>query len=638
MLPEILKYCRTRSSPRHFGATRLHNAVVFLMLVRMRHWFPARPALPVVAATAAAFLVSLVGCGPAGPESRSELRLPPIPAPEIAVEPGPTNPAANSDATFGGEFTTWIGGYPKSLNYWLDANSATARIAGLLFEPLAGLHPTDDEPVGALAESWEIADDAMSFTFRIHPAATWSDGKPVTAHDIQFYYDTMMNPANPTSVFRVSLARLKRPEIVDERTVHIEAVEQHWSAFWDAAGLIAFPRHAWENLDFKDINKEFPVVSGPYEIANLQENRSLTLARRPDWWGRALSINRHQHNFDYIRFRFIEDRYKALEALKKGEYDLYPIYTAAIWARQTRFEAVEKGWVARQEVFNSDPKAFQGFAMNLRRPRFQDLRVRKALSHLLNREQLLEKIMFNQYFLLNSYFPDLFENNRNPDAPFFEYNADKARALLTDAGWIPNDRGILEKDGEEFSLVFLHSGEQLPHFNIYMEDLKKVGIDGRVEYVDQATHARRVDEHAFDMVWANWGAGRLRDPEAQWHSKTADEPATYNLPGFRNAEVDALIEEQKTELDLTKRNAILRRIDAILTAEVPYVLLWQSDRHRLLYWNRFGTPPSVLGKFGNEDAAAAYWWLDAENAAELDGALRANTPLPQLPEEIRVSL
>ena len=563
---------------------------------------------------------------------------PPVNDIPVAVEiSGESDPIANPAAIKGGTFITWGGEYPKSLNTWLDFNSLSKQVADLLFEPLLGLHPTKDQPVGVLAQSWEISPDKKVYTFKIHPAARWSDGTPVTAGDIQFYYDVIMNPKNLTSMFRVEMSRFERPEVIDDKTVRITAKVPHWANFWTAGGFTALPRHAWKDLDFNQINFDFPVVSGPYKIHEIKTNRSVTLQRRGDWWGRCLAINRHKYNFDYLVFRFMEERNKALETLKRGDFDAYPIYTARIWMEQTRFPQVLKNWVVRQKISNLEPKSFQGFAINMRRPQFQDVRVREALAHLLNRELMLDKIMYNQYFLLNSYYPDLYPDNRNPDAPLLKYDPAKARELLAAAGWKVGNDGFLARDGKPLDLVILHHGEDLPHLNIYLEDLKAVGIRARIDKVSEASHTKRIDEHDFDLVWRNWSASRLRDPEPMWLSKTASDIATQNICAVQDAEIDRLIEQQKLEMDLAKRNDILRKIDKRLTQIIPNVLLWQSDNAKLLYWNRFGTPKTVLDKFNREDAALTYWWFDPKKSAALDEAIKSGRDLPAEPSEVHYS-
>lgn len=575
------------------------------------------------------------GCGGNAKTSARQVG-PPVKDEPITLEAtGELDPIASPAAVKGGSFFTWGGEFPKSLNMWLDYNTFSSQLTGLMFDSLIGMHPTREEPIGLLAQSWEISPDKKTYTFKLNPAAKWSDGKPVTAEDVQFYYDVIMNPKNLTSLFRVDMSRFARPEIVDTHTLRITAKEAHWKNFWDAGSFFALPKHAWEKKDFNDINFEFPVVSGAYKIHQVQTNRSVIMQRRGDWWGRNQKINQHKYNFDYLVYRALEDRTKALEMLKRGDFDLYPVYTARIWAQQTDFPQTQKNWVVRQTVYNDEPKAFQGFAMNLRRPQFQDARVREALALLLNREMMLEKIMFNEYFLLNSYYPDLYPNNRNPDAPFPKYDPVRARALLEEAGWKVDATGVLRKDDKPFELVFLYAGEVVPQINIYLEDMKKVGIQARIDLVSQASMTKRIDDHDFDMVWRNWAASRLRDPETMWHSKTADEVATQNISGVKDSEIDALIEAQRLEMDLGKRNDIIRKIDGRLTKIMPYVLIWQSDRHRILYWNRFGTPKDVLDKYGRpDDAPIAYWWFDPAKSAKLDEAQKNDAALPPEPKEM----
>ena len=591
---------------------------------------PAKPLLAAAGAFTLALLLS--SCEkPVVPNL-----YPPVVDVPVQVEGGGIeSPIASPEAKRGGEFTTWAGGYPKSLNMWLDGNTFSGGVSGLMFDSLAGLHSTKNEWVGNLAKSWEISPDGQVFTFHLHPAGKWSDGKQITAQDVKFYYDTMMDPKNLTTPYRVSLERLEEPEVIDDLTLRVRAKEVHWSNFQTAASMYAFPKHVWEGKNFNEINFDFPVVSGPYKIEKIDHNQFILMKRRGDWWGRVKKENTYVYNFDYVRFRAMEDRAKALEAFKQGEFDLYAVYTSSIWAQQTDFPEVTKNWVVKQIVMNDEPKSFQGMALNLRRPLFQDKNLREALSYLLNRELMNDKIMFNSYFLLNCYYPDLYPNNTKPDAPLYKYDPAKARELLAASGWRPNAKGILEKDGKTLSFKFLHFGPMLPHYEIYLEDLKKVGIDASMEIVDSAEATKRLDRHEFDIFWRNYGAGRERDPEPTWSSKIADAEATSNDVGLKDELIDQLIEKQKTILDIDQRNEILKQIDTRLTEIVPYVLLWQSDKNKLLYWNKFGTPKFVLDKYDREDVAIAYWWVDPAREKALKEARASGQPLPAEPAEVR---
>jgi len=172
----------------------------------------------------------------------------------------------------------------------------------------------------------------------------------------------------------------------------------------------------------------------------------------------------------------------------------------------------------------------------------------------------------------------------------------------------------------------------LRHLTKYVEDLQAVGIDASIQQMSSSALRQKLDEFDFDMYWISYGAGRLRDPEAEWSSKTANEKGSSNLSGVKDAGIDSLIQLQKTEPDLARRNAILREIDTRLTQIMPYVLLWQSDNHRVLYWNQFGHPATVFDKYGREESILTYWWFDSAKMAQLEAARKEQKALPNAPE------
>jgi microcin C transport system substrate-binding protein len=548
---------------------------------------------------------------------------------------GEADPMANPQAVPGGTYLAWGAAFPKSLNMWIDYNRFSINVMEMLFEPLIELHSKENRPVGLLAEAWEISEDKKVFTFTIYEQAKWSDGTPVTAEDVQFYWDVIMNPKNMTPLFRVGLDRFERPEVVNAKTIRIRAKELHWRNFYEAGWLFAFPKHIWKDKDFNKLNFEFKTVSGPYKLGEVKKDRYLILKRRDDWWGRTKRYNQYKYNFNQIKYKFMNDPNKVLEAFKKGDIDVFRVNTATHWIQKTGFEAVKKGWVVKQKIFNKEPLGFQGFVINLRKNKFQDVRVRRALFHLLNREKINEKLMYNQYFLSNSYYPDLHPQNQNPEVPLVKFDPEKARALLKAAGWIVNQKGRLEKDGEVFTLTFMTAQEDLRHTNVYVEDLKAVGITAKIEKLSWSTIRKRIHKFDFDMYWTAWGSVRLRDPEASWHSRTANEEASNNVPGVKDAVVDSLIEVQKQETDLDKRMAILKALDKRLNEIVPYVLLWGAGYHRLLYWNKFGTPVHVLAKFLEPgETISRYWWFDPEKLQKLQDAKKTGKPLELQPVKI----
>ncbi len=546
------------------------------------------------------------------------------------------DPLASDIAEVGGNFISFAGQYPASFNYYLANNTFSAELFGMLYETLLDLDPFTLEYVPGLAKAWTISEDKQTFTFTIDENARWSDGTPITAADVRWTFDAIMDPANLTGPHKVSLERFAPPEIIDDRTIAFTAHTVHWQNLGAAGGFMILPKHAYAEQDFNRLNFHFPVISGPYKLGRIQEGTSVQLNRRDDWWRRQQKKTENLYNFENVTYRFYAERENAFDAFEQAQLDMFPVFTARVWARETQGRRYLNNWIVRQEVRNHQPVGFQGFAMNMRRAPFDDIRVRKAMAHLLNRERMNRTLMFNMYFLYSSYFEDLYFDGSPNNNPVFDYDLSKARALLTEAGWKPNPQtGRLEKDGTPLAFTFLTRDPTAERFlQIFNEDLVRVGITMHIERQDWAEWSRSMNRFDYDMTGAAWSAGVFKNPESMWHSDEADRTGGNNITGFRHDEVDRLIEKQKTIFDVAKRHDIVRRIDAILTEHVPYILLWGSDANRILYWNKFGSPPTVLSRLGDHSAARAYWWFDYDADAELQHARSENLPLPPRPSPI----
>jgi len=545
------------------------------------------------------------------------------------------NPLVDPDARPGGQLAIFAGQSPKSLNYYLDNNSFTAEVFGALYESLIDMNPMTLKYEPELASKWTISDNKKVFTFYINPDARWSDGHAITSHDVKWTYDAIMNPKNMTGVHKVSLERFLSPKVLDKHTIQFTAKEVHWLNLGAVGGMQILPKHVFEKMDFNQINFSFPVVSGPYELETIVEGRYVSLKRRPHWWARKDIRFQGIGNFDILKFMFFADRENAFEAFKKGHIDLFPIYTARLWINETHGKKFEKNWIIRQKIYNHRPIGFQGFAMNMRHPPLDDIRVRKALYLLIDREKMNKTLMYNQYFLHRSYYEDLYDvRHSNPLTPF---DKKAARKLLHDAGFLVNPTtGMLEKNKQPLEITFLTRSSSTHKFlAIYEEDLKDVGIALKIENKDLAAWAKDMDTFSYQMTWAAWGAGLFKNPEGMWASKEAIRNSGSNITGFKHPEVDKLIDAQKQIFDVDKRHAICRKIDQYLIDAVPYVLLWNIDYTRLLYWNKFGTPDTVLSKYGDERSAYWYWWHDPDLAAELKDAMNDHLNLPGRPDVIR---
>ena len=523
--------------------------------------------------------------------------------------------------------------YPKSFNYYLDGNVFSSKLFGLQFETMLGRNGLTLDPEPGLASQVVVSEDKSTFTFTLDERARWSDGNPVTADDVAWTWNAIMKPVHLTGPHKVGLSRFEPPVVLDEKTIQFTANTVHWNNIWAVGGMIILPSHWWKEQEFNKVNFEFPVVSGPYEISKLNEPNSVVLQKRDDYWAAEDPRGEGLQNFDELEYFFFPERNLAFDNFQADNIDLFAVYTARRWAAETSGKAYQNNWIVKQGVANSNPIGFQGFAMHLRREKFQDVRVRKALAHLLDRKRMNSTLMFNQYALTPSYYPDLYPKG-NPNA-LIPFDIEAARKYLTEAGWIVNTEGQLTKDGIPFEITFLSRSETADRFLlIYREALEEVGIQLTIDRKDWSAWAKDMDEYNFDMTWAAWGAGLFKDPEAMWHSKHKDELSGINITGFDNPEVDQLIESIKEEMDVEKRHEVVKQIDEILVRETPYILLWHTDIVRLLYWNRFGTPDHVLTKYGRESAAEFLWWEDLDMAADLEAAKESDDKLPAKPTNV----
>ena len=547
------------------------------------------------------------------------------------------DPAADPRARKGGTIRLNGGQPPKSFNAYVDNNTYSAMVFDLMYGRLLGMNSDTMELEPELARRWAVSDDGREFTFEIDGRAKWSDGAPVTAEDVKWTFDAVMDAKSDTGPWKSTLAFFESPEVIDAHTVRFCKRGQSprdWRDILNCSSFWILPRHAFAGTDFNRLDFVNAVAGGAYRIRRAEPQVETELERHGRWWRQDLPSVKGTMNFDRVVIRYFADNENAFEALKKRKIDVYPVYTARIYDRETGDAAFKRNWLLKRRVRNRAPIGFQGFAMNMRRFPFDDLRVRRAMAALVDRETMNRTMMSGAYFLLNSYYTDLYKG-KCPNE-MHAYDPAKAAKLLAEAGWVrdPQD-GKLKKNGRKFAFTFLSRSTTEDKFLVMFDhELKNLGIEMSIVRKDFASWMRDMDSFGYDMTWAAWGAGTVKYPELSWLGAEADRKGSNNITGFKSAEVDRIIAEEKGFDNAADRLAAYRRIDALVAAEVPYVLLWQTDSTRLIYWNKFGMPGSVLSPTAREESVLAYWWYDADRAEELSRAMSGGGFLPTIAETV----
>jgi len=526
-----------------------------------------------------------------------------------------------------------------------NANSTfVSMLTGLCYETMLDLDPVTLHYAPALAKKWAVADDKVSFFFELDERAKWSDGQPVVANDVVATWKLYTDPGIEDPFSNDYYGKYEAPVAVTDRIVMIRAKQKNWRAFMSAGFMTILPGHIIGKIDGKKYLEQYQFNmmpgSGPYTYETSKVNEEIVLSRRSDWWQANLPRSTGYYNFDKLHFIFIEDENLIKEKFKKGELDWIYVNVAREWHQDftpALMPQLAKGWIQKRKIFTHRAIGVSGIAYNMRKPPFDDIRVRKAIAHLYNREKMMDKLFFNEYEYLDSFYPNT--PYANPENPRIRFDPDKAVKLLEEAGWLQKNRdseGWLTKDGKRFELSLNYvqkSSERI--MTIFQEDLRDVGIKLNLKQVTWATDIKEVGEHNFELSSRAYGGILFPNPESSFHSKFADLPNNNNIWGLKNARIDEICDAYPLMFDADERIKAVREIDGIVCREHLYALGWFAAHSRLLFWNKFGMPDYILAKTSDQRSLVSLWWHDEEKAKKLEEARAKGLELPIGPEIVR---
>lgn len=548
----------------------------------------------------------------------------------------------NPDAPKGGEARFGVLGTFDSLNpYILKGNAATGL--ALLFDTL--LEPAKDEPFsayGLLAETVEVAADRRSVTFRLRKEARFSDGSPVTAHDVAFSFATLKEKGHPS--YRSYYRDVTGCAATDARTVTCTfATAENRELPLILGQLPVLSKAYYDRVDFTKTTLEPPLGSGPYRVEKADVGRSISYRRNPDYWGKDLPVNRGRYNFDRLTYDYYRDETVAVESLKAGNYDMRLENISRIWATGYETPALRAGMLKKEAIEHEVPGGMQGFLFNLRRPKFQDAKVREALIYAFDFEWANKNLFYSVYTRSRSYFTNsLYEakglpegrelellepfRDRLPERVFTEEyrppvttgeggiraNLLKAKTLLAEAGWTVQDGALRHPDHGAFTIECLIDTPAFERaYASYVRNLERLGIKASIRLVDSAQFQKRLEQFDFDVITHVFPQSLSPGNEQIdfWHSSTADVQGSRNLIGIKNPVVDAMIDRIIGAPDKETLIAAVKALDRVLQWHFYVLPNWHSRQFRVVYWNRFdrpATPPKY--DLGFVDT----WWINAE--------------------------
>ncbi len=549
----------------------------------------------------------------------------------------------NPNAPRGGEFSVSVMGNFQNLNPFLLKGIPAAGLAtDLVFETL--MEQSLDEPYSLyahLARDVALAPDKLSVTFKLDPAARFSNGDPVTAADVKFSFDTLMSKqAHPR--FRFYWADIKGVEALDAHTVRFNFAKVNPELFLIAAQIPIFSRKWVGDKPFDQVTMTTPIGSGPYRLARYDLGKQVVYERNPDYWARDRAERRGMFNFDRVVFKYYLDDTVILEAFKAGEFGFLLENNSKRWARDYNGPQFKSGRIKRTSLRHHNDAGMQGFVFNTRRPLFKDARVRRAITLAFDFDWSNRNLFYNQYTRCNSYFSNselaatgvpegeelkLLEPYRQqlpaevftvPWAPptttpphSLRENLRLARALLKEAGWHLDGERLVNARGEpfEFEIIIAQAGFDRI-FAPFARNLAKLGIAAHYRTIDTALFQRRTDIFDFDMTVDTMGQSQSPGNELMnlWHSSTANQEGSSNLIGINNPVIDALIGKVIYAPDRKHLVTAVHALDRVMQHYDFVVPNWYIATHRIAYWDRYGYPATLPLYFGADTWAIKTWW------------------------------
>lgn len=507
---------------------------------------------------------------------------------------------------------------------------------------------------GLLADALEYPADFAWVRYRLRANAKWHDGTPVSVEDVLFSMESFKKHHPSYSAY---YRHVTKAEKTGEREVTFT---------FDAPGnrelpqivgqLTVIPKHWWEGADKtgkkRDVSQttlEPPLGCGAYRIKDFTPGRTISFERVPDYWGKDLPVNVGRDNFQELRFEYFRDSTVAIEAFKADQVDWRTENSAKNWATAYDFPAVKDKRVLLEEFPIRSSGGMQAFAFNLRRPKFQDWRVRRAFNFALNFEDMNKQLFFGQYARIASYFQnmelassglpegaelkiletvrdkvpaDVFTKpytnpvNDSPDA--VRNNLREATRLLREAGYeVKNQKLTNAKTGEQLTVEVLIDREDWERLVLpYKAPLERLGIGLTVRRVDDAQYENRLRQWDFDMIVASWGQSLSPGNEQRgfWGSQAADQAGSRNLMGIKDPAIDTLIERVIFATSRDDLVAATKALDRVLLHHHFLVPQWTYGKSRTARWDRYARP-AELPKYG-VSAFPTVWWWDADKASK----------------------
>lgn len=553
----------------------------------------------------------------------------------------------NPNAPKGGTLRAYTTGTFDNLNRYAQRGDFAVASEGL-YDKLMG-SSSDEISVyyPLIAERLEYAEDYSFIRFFINENARFTDGEPLTAEDVKFSFEKFMTQGVP--FFATYYVFVEEVTVGEDNSVTFTLAEgTDREEMMALCGLTILPEHYWKDRDFSEPLREPPVGSSGVTIKDFKFGQYIIYETLDDYWAKDLPVNVGQGNFKEYRYDYYRDQTVAFEAFKAGDIDYWQENRSKEWATAYDIPAVQEGALIKEEIMHEVPQGMQGFIFNTKFELFTDIRVRQALSYMMDFEWMNKNIFYDQYTRTVSYFqgtefmaremPSEEElaildpiKDQIPEAVFtsvyeppstdgsgnIRSNMRTALGLLQEAGWVVREQKLVNAEtGEPFEFELMTYTPTAERIAIPMkENLQRIGVVMNIRQVDPSQYINRLREIDFEMVWSGYSANPYPSTALlyPWHSDYID--STYNHANVTDPAVDYLVDGILE--NQTNEEALLhwgRALDRVLLWNHYVIPHWHVNMYRIAYFNKFSRP-DTRPKYA---LGIGTWWYDEAKAAALD--------------------
>lgn len=564
----------------------------------------------------------------------------------------------NPDAPKGGEISIWAQGTFDSFNPYATGQGRAGVLSTIGVERI--LQGTADEVSAAycfLCSTMEYPESQEWVIFNLRPEITFSDGSPMTAHDVVFSFELLLDQGTPSYADYVRTIVQSAEALDDHRVKFTFMPDVPRKGLITQVGSTPVWSQQWYTETGARLDEsrfEISPGTGPYMLDSYDVSRQIIYRRNPDYWGNDLPMNAGRNNFDTIRVEYFADTTAAFEAFKAGEFTFRQENSSLSWATGYDFPALDNDWVVRETLEDGTLPRASGLMFNLRRAPFDDINVRRAIGLMFNFTWTNDTLQYGLFQQRESFWQgsdlqavgvpegrelallqavsDMIDPSILTDEVTVPHvsgsgqldrgNLRRALALMEDAGWVTGDDGMLYKDGERLAMEFMSPSPTYDRIiTPYIDNLKRLGVDATYNRVDSAQYTNRQRAFDWDMIIAGYTTGLEEGIGMGQRFGSEGVGDVFNLAGYSSDAVDALILDvvnAETQEDMA---AAVRAIDRIMRREMYVVPVWYLGKYWTAYWDMFEhpetLPPYDLGYLD-------FWWYNQDKADALvaAGALR----------------